>query len=142
MRAGAVCLYFLFRGVCFNLEVCIWGYRGVFDIFWILDMLAPGDAPPLSLACILQPSGVFFAIAAKMGLRQINLKSGKYVDLDTVINMHILLNFMRVKLYVWSISGFLYLVSHDVVFFSHPLPRLQSLIAIQLEMQLVLCDQL
>lgn len=84
----------------------------------------------------------FFAIAAKMGLRQINLKSGKYVDLDTVINMHILLNFMRVKLYVWSISGFLYLVSHDVVFFSHPLPRLQSLIAIQLEMQLVLCDQL
>ena len=80
MRAGAVCLYFLFRGVCFNLEVCIWGYRGIFDIFWILDMLAPGDAPPLSLACILQPSGVFFAIAAKMSLRQINLKSGKYVD--------------------------------------------------------------
>ena len=74
------------------------GYRGVFDIFWILDMLAPGDAPPLSLACILQPSGDFFAIAAKMGLRQINLKSGKYVD--TAINLHILLNFMRVKLYV------------------------------------------
>ena len=82
------------------------GCRGVFDIFWILDMLAPGDAPLLSLACILQPSGVFFAIAAKMGLRQINLKSGKYVD--TAKNMHILLHFMRVKLYVICIGQSVY----------------------------------
>ena len=78
MRAGAVCLYLVFR--VFQFRSVYLGCRGVFDIFWILDMLAPGDAPPLSLACILQPSGVFFAIAAKMSLRQINLKSGKYVD--------------------------------------------------------------
>ena len=104
-------------------------------------MLAPGDAPLLSLACILQPSGVFFAIAAKMGLRQINLKSGKYLDTAIKHIAHFapfhegqVICLVNQCISLSSLSS----LSHDVVFFSHPLPRLRSLIAIQLEMHLVL----
>ena len=139
MRAGAICLYLVFR--VFQFRSVYLGCRGLFDIFWILDMLAPGDAPLLSLACILQPSGVFFAIAAKMGLRQINLKSGKYLDTAIKHIAHFapfhegqVICLVNQCISLSSLSS----LSHDVVFFSHPLPRLRSLIAIQLEMHLVL----
>ena len=65
MRAGAICLYLVFR--VFQFRSVYLGCRGLFDIFWILDMLAPGDAPPLSLACILQPSGDIFCYRGKNG---------------------------------------------------------------------------